>query len=333
VDLDVFVRAHRGEWDRLETLVSKASSPRSLSGSEVDELVGLYQRVATHLSVVQSATPDPVVVGRLSSLVARARTAVSGSRQPAWRDVVTFLRVDFPAVLYRTRWWWMAVGAAFLLVSFGWAAYVANNPDVQSNLVSAEQARQLVDHDFEDYYHQAAPKDFAAKVFTNNALVAAGSIASGFLIVPVYYMLYSNALNVGIVGGLMASEGATGKFFGLILPHGMLELTAVFVAAALGLKLGWTIIDPGRRTRAQGLAEEGRALVVGAVGLALVLLVSGLIEGFVTPSSLPTWARIVIGLLAEAAFLWVVFVPGRRAVQQGATGDLADAGDVLPSEG
>jgi uncharacterized membrane protein SpoIIM required for sporulation len=333
VDLDVFVRAHRGEWERLEQLVARAGSPRSLSGADVDELVSLYQRVATHLSVVQSATPDPLVVARLSSLVAKARTAVTGSRQTAWRDAAAFVRVDFPAVLYRTRWWWSGVAVAFVLVAFAWGAYVANDPTVQASLVSADEAQQLVNHDFGDYYHQAAPQDFAAKVFTNNALIAAASVASGFLVLPVLVMLWSNAANVGIVGGLMAANGATGKFFGLILPHGMLELTAVFVAAGLGLKLGWTIVDPGRRSRAEALAQEGRALVIGAVGLALMLLVSGLIEGFVTPSPLPTWARIAIGLLAEGGFLWVVFGPGRRAVQQGVTGDLDDAGDVLPSVG
>jgi len=63
-----------------------------------------------------------------------------------------------------------------------------------------------------------------------------------------------------------------------------------------------------------------------------VLLVSGLIEGFVTPSGLPTWARIGIGVLAEVLFLAWVFVPGRRAHRAGVTGDVsrAQAGDVLP---
>jgi hypothetical protein len=113
----------------------------------------------------------------------------------------------------------------------------------------------------------------------------------------------------------------------------MLELTAVFVACGLGLKLGWTVVDPGRRSRSQALAEEGRALVVGALGLALVLLVSGLIEAFVTPSGLPTWARIAIGALAELAFLAWVFVLGRRAHLAGVTGDLRSdlRGDEPPT--
>jgi hypothetical protein len=120
----------------------------------------------------------------------------------------------------------------------------------------------------------------------------------------------------------------------LILPHGILELTAVFVASGLGLKLGWTVIDPGGRARAAAMAEEGRALVVGALGLAVVLLTSGFIEGFVTPSGLPTWARIGIGVIAEALFLTWVFVYGRRAHKAGVTGDLRDdlRGAQLPTD-
>jgi uncharacterized membrane protein SpoIIM required for sporulation len=131
----------------------------------------------------------------------------------------------------------------------------------------------------------------------------------------------------------MAANDRTGLFFGLILPHGLLELTAVFVAFGLGLRLGWTVVDPGPRTRSRALAEEGRTLVAGAVGLALVLFLSGLIEGFVTPSGLPTWARVGIGVLAELLFLAWVFGPGRRAALAGETGDVQGdlRGDVLPS--
>ena len=69
-----------------------------------------------------------------------------------------------------------------------------------------------------------------------------------------------------------------------------------------------------------------------ALGLVLVLLVSGVIEGFVTPSGLPTWARITIGALAELAFLAYVFILGRRAARAGVTGDIgaAEAGDYAP---
>ncbi|MDT7539665.1 MAG: hypothetical protein QOI82_3250 [Actinomycetota bacterium] len=335
MDLDAYVAAHRGEWDRLEALVGRARSPRRLTGPEVDELVDLYQRTATHLSVIQSAGRDPALVGKLSSLVARARGAVAGGRQALWRDVARFLREDFPAVCYRTRWWWIGAAAAFLVVATAYGVFIAHSPEAQLAVAPPETVKHLVEHDFKDYYSSAPAQDFTSRVFTNNVYVAAQEILFGVLLgLPVIYVLYGNALNVGVAGGLMAANGRLGEFFGLILPHGILELTAVFVAAGLGLKLGWTVIDPGGRARASALSEEGRALVVGALGLAVMLLTSGFIEGFVTPSGLPTWVRIGIGVLAEALFLAWVFVLGRRAHNAGVTGDLRDdlRGDEAPTD-
>ena len=334
MDLDAYVAAHRAEWARLEALLGTASRPRRLTGAEVDELVDLYQRVATHLSVVQSIGRDPALVGRLSSLVARARGVVAGSRRASWGDVARFLRYDFAAICYRTRWWWLAATAAFLLVAFSYGTWIAGSPEAQLAVAPPEVVKQLVEEDFEGYYSSAPAQDFAARVFTNNAYVAAQAILFGVLLgLPVLYVLLSNALNVGVAGGLMAANDRTGLFFGLILPHGLLELTAVFVACGLGLKLGWTVVDPGPRTRTRALAEEGRALVMGALGIALVLLVSGIVEAFVTPSGLPTWARVGIGVVVEVLFLLYVFVLGRRAVRAGVTGDLVGdlRGDVRPA--
>ena len=335
MDLDVFVAAHRQEWARLEQLVRQARSPRSMSGADVDELVALYQRVATHLSVVQSAAADPSLVGRLSSLVARARGAVAGSRTPAWRDVARFLRRDLPAALYLTRRWWLGVTAAFVLVGFALGAWVESSPVVQARLAPEETVRQLVEQDFEAYYSSAPAEQFAGRVFTNNALIAAVMIALGPLLVPGPFLLWTNVENVAVAGGLMASRDRADLFFGLILPHGLLELTAVFIAAGVGMRLGWTMLVPGERTRSTALAEDGRSLVVVALGTTLLLAVSGVIEAYVTPSGLPTWGRITIGVVAELALLAWVFGPGRAAARAGVTGDLevAGRGDALPSSG
>jgi hypothetical protein len=91
------------------------------------------------------------------------------------------------------------------------------------------------------------------------------------------------------------------------------------------------VVSPGDRPRAQVLAEQGRAVVSVAVGLVVVLLVSGLIEALVTPSPLPTPVRIAIGVAAEAAFLGYVIHFGRRAVAAGESGDVDDAPDLLPT--
>jgi uncharacterized membrane protein SpoIIM required for sporulation len=214
----------------------------------------------------------------------------------------------------------------------GWR--VAGSRALQASLLPRSAAAKLVHHQFRHYYSAYDAQSFAAHVWLNNALVAGETIIFGVLLgIPVLLVLFGNAANVGIVGGLMVSYGRSGEFWGLILPHGILELSAVFLAAGVGLRLGWAIIDPGHRPRVRALAEEGRALVTVAVGLIFVLLTSGLIEAFVTPSPLPTWARIGIGVVAEAAFLGYVLVLGRRAVAAGEAGDILEAPDQLPVVG
>ncbi|MFF3613370.1 stage II sporulation protein M [Streptomyces sp. NPDC002580] len=323
MDLDVFVSAHRGEWDRLDALLRRR---RGLTGAETDELVTLYQRTATHLSLIQSSAPDPQLTGRLSQLVARARSVVTGTRRASWRDVTRFLTHGFPAAVYRSRHWWVptALVSTAIAALLGW--WIGTHPEVQASIAAPSQLRDLTrpGGEYETYYSSHPAASFAAHVWTNNAQAAAMCLVLGvFLGLPVLWILFQNMLNLGVGIGLMSSAGRLDTFLGLVLPHGLLELTAVFVAAGTGLRLGWTVIDPGPRSRRTALAEEGRAALGMAVGLALVLFVSGAIEGFVTPSGLPTWARISIGIAAELAFLLYVYVLGGRAARSGDTGDVA----------
>lgn len=325
MDVDAFVRVNAPTWDRLAVLTRK----RRLVGDEVTELVDLYQRTGTHLSMIRSAAPDPALVGRLTTLVAQARSRVAGSHPSMWREALTFFQVGFPAAVWRARRWWIGAAVGFVALAVAVGAWVAGDPQVQAALGTPEEIRQLVDEDFEAYYSSDAASAFAARVWTNNVWVSAlVLIAGALLVLPAVYVLAQNAVNVGMVGGLMVASGRGDVFFGLIAPHGLLELTAVFIAGGAGMRLGWQWIDPGPRPRSVALAQEGRAAVAIALGLVVVLLISGLIEAFVTPSGLPTWARIGIGVAALVAFLTYIAIYGSRAVRAGFTGDLTGPGSA-----
>ncbi|MFE0194099.1 stage II sporulation protein M [Streptomyces sp. NPDC058989] len=333
MDLDVFITAHRAEWDRLEALLHRK---RRLTGAEADELVVLYQRTTTHLSLLLSSAPDPALTSRLTSLVARARSTVTGARKASWRDAARFFTTVFPAAVYRLRHWWIptAILSTVVAALIGW--WIAAHPEVQAAIGAPEELRAMTrpGGQYETYYSSHPAASFAAQVWTNNAQAVALCLVLGaFLGLPVLWILLQNMLNLGIGIGLMSSAGRLDTFLGLILPHGLLELTAVFIAAGIGLRLGWTVIDPGPRTRRTALAEEGRAALGVAIGLAAVLFISGALEGFITPSGLPTWARIGIGAAVELAFLLYVYVLGGRAVRAGTTGDVdaTDRDATLPT--
>jgi uncharacterized membrane protein SpoIIM required for sporulation len=333
VDLDAYLTAHHAQWRRLEELATR----RRLTGAEADELLDLYQRVSTHLSVLRSASPDPSVVSYLSSLLARARVASGSARTSTWADLLGFFTRTFPAALYRTRGWWLSTMAVSVLVIALTAWWGVGNPQVWESRMTPDDIAAYVGTDFENYYSEFPGAEFGSLVWLNNARVAALCIVLGALGPLGFYLLLNvlaqNVIGVGVAAALMISYDRGALFFGLILPHGLLELTAVFVAAAVGLRLFWSWIEPGQRSRLDSFAAEGRTAIAIALGLVVVLFVSGGIEAFVTPSGLPTWARIGIGAFAELLFLAYVFIVGRAAARAGVTGDLLarDAGDVAPA--
>ena len=326
MDLDAFTKTHSSEWERLRALAKQ----RRLTGAEADDLTRLYQLVATHLSTVRSVAPDPAIISKLSGILSDARARLSGAHEPGWSDVKRFALISLPAALFRIRWWslWVIIISVTIAVVSGLTVF--NNPDALASLGTPAERELYVNEAFESYYDPGA--GFAGVVWTNNAWIAALCVALGISGIGPVYVLVNNAVSVGAIGGMMAHYDRLDIFFALITPHGLLELTAVFVAGAAGLKIFWTIIDPGPRPRARALAEEGRALFTVAIGLAGALAVSGLIEGFVTGSGMFWWLKILIGAIALAAFWAYIFYFGSRAVADGETGDLeADkAGAVAP---
>ncbi|MET4639047.1 stage II sporulation protein M [Mycetocola sp. 2940] len=318
MDLDAYSAAHREEWDRLDALASK----RSLSGAEADELIDRYQAGATQLSAIKTTAGSTVHGDRLSVSLSKARLRFTAAGSNVLSQLPRFFLLQLPAALYRLRWLTLAVALATMVVAGMWAVWVLGDPQVLANLGSDDELRQLAEEDFIDYYSDNPAASFAGQVWTNNAWIAAQCIAFGVTGVWVPYVVLQNAQNLGITAAVLFSFGHGDTFFLYIAPHGMLELTAIFVAAAGGLRIFWAWVSPGNRTRGQALAEDGRALFTVAIGLVLVLLVAGILEGFVTPQPWPWPVKIGIGAAALGAFLFYMLVVGRRAYRAGETGDL-----------
>lgn len=318
VDVDAFEAVHSPTWDRLDELTRR----RRLSGAEADELVSLYRQVAGHVSMVRTAAPQRTLIARLSRLVGRARASFSGARELSWADLARYAVISVPVAFYRVRWWTVWVGVAFVAVAAFSGLYLTVTPAAMAQLGSAGELRNYADEAFAAYYSDNPAPDFAAQVWTNNAWIAAQAVAGGITGIFTAAVLFINAVGVGQAGAIMATHGHLAEFFGLILPHGLMELTAIFVAGGAGLRLFWVALVPGPQSRARALAAAGRTTVNVVAGLVVVLLISGLVEGFVTPAAMPTAAKITIGALVLAAYWAYTIILGGRAARAGETGDL-----------
>jgi uncharacterized membrane protein SpoIIM required for sporulation len=329
VDIDRYIAINGPAWDRLAQLTARAQrSPGRLDAAQLDELVRLYQRVATHLSYARTYYRDPALTAKLSGLVARSGAVVYGTRPRTLRAVGRFFAVTFPGAVWNARQFVLVAALATLLPTAVFAIWLANSPVAVEAIAPAAVREAYVNHDFEQYYSSDPAAEFASSVFSNNVQVAFLAFAVGILLcVPTLLVLISNGASLGVALGLFTAVHQQPKFWGLVLPHGMLELTSVFIAGAAGLRLGWTLIDPGDRPRLTALAEEGRRAVVIVIGLILAFGVAGTIEGFVTGRPWPTPLRVGIGVLAEAAFLLYVVVLGRRAAARGLTGAIGEEDD------
>ncbi|MGH9111114.1 MAG: stage II sporulation protein M [Acidimicrobiales bacterium] len=326
MDIDRFISRNAPAWDRLDRLTRRAGRGlRGLGPAEVDELVNLYQRVSSHLAHARTAYRDPALTGRLTRLVTRANGVIYTSRARTLRAVADFFAWRFPAAVWQSGRFVAASAALFLLPALAVGTWFATS-DAALDATGPEALREAyLEEDFESYYSSEPATQFATEVTVNNIQVAFAAFAGGVLLcIPSALLLAFNGANVGGAGGLFADAGELGRFFGLILPHGLLELTAVVVAGAAGLRLGWAVIAPGDRSRSRALGDEGRRAGVIALGLVLAFAVAGTIEGFVTGRGVPTALRVGIGVAVELAFVAWIVVQGRAATARGVTGAMGE---------
>jgi uncharacterized membrane protein SpoIIM required for sporulation len=159
----------------------------------------------------------------------------------------------------------------------------------------------------------------ATLIFTNNIQVAFLAFAGGVLFgLGTVYVLVSNGLSLGAVLGAAQFYGVAPLLWSFISPHGYLELTCIVIAGAAGLMLGSALLRPGLQLRREALARAARRAVELVVGAAPVLVVAGLIEGFVSPSEIPMVVKILIGPLAGLALYALLLTVGR---QRGSSGE------------
>ena len=326
MDIDRFLAVHGPTWDRLAALTATARrGVRRMPAADLDELVRLYQRTSTHLSYARTNYRDPALAARLTGLVAAAGAVVYGTRPRSLRTFGHFFTTTFPAAVWHARRAVLVAAALLVLPGVATGVWLANSPAALEASAPAEVREAYVGSEFEDYYRSEQAAEFSAEVFTNNVRVAILCFAAGVLLcVVTAFLLVYNGANIGLAGGLFAAAGQAPRFFGLILPHGLLELSAIAIAAAAGLRLGWAIVAPGDRARKDALADEGRRSVVIVLGLVAAFLVAGLIEGFVTGQPWPTALRVGLGAVVWAAFVLYVVVQGRAAAALGRTGLLGE---------
>jgi uncharacterized membrane protein SpoIIM required for sporulation len=312
-----FIDERKNNWQRLEDLLSmlEISSLRGLSRAEVREFGELYRRAATDLAIARAETRDPKLINYLNSLVIRAHGKIYRAEASGASIVWQFFARDFPRS-FRRRWRYIALSFG-LFTFFGAASFLLCYFDPtfadEIGLTGYDTAVQT-NHQWWRSLNDANQIG-SSEILTNNILVSLKAFAYGaFFGIGTIYVLIANGL---LIGGVLGVCYRVNPAFGnelvtFMVGHGVVELSCIFIAAGAGLLIGYSLINPGDQTRAAALKKNGLEAVRLAIGCAVLLVLAGIIEGFLSPSNLPAGIKFGTGILTGVAMYAYLLLAGRE---------------------
>src|SRR6266511_2674362 len=278
---DRFIEKHKTAWQRLEDLLTllDGSSLRRLHREEVRELGRIYRRTASDLAIARAESRDPRLINYLNSLVIRAHGRIYQADPQGGSRIKQFFARDFPQTFRRT---WRYT--AFSVIGFLGTKY---DPEF-SELVGVPPAfRELYIenkvHWWEDL--NEANQVGASWIMTNNVRVTIYTFALGTLfgIGTLYSLGFNGAVNAAVLA-LTYRAGYGTELLTFMVGHGVIELSCIFIAGGAGLLIGSALITPGDLSRADALKSRGKDAIVLMMGVALLLVLAGIIEGFISPA-------------------------------------------------
>jgi uncharacterized membrane protein SpoIIM required for sporulation len=311
-----FRAAHEADWRRLSDIVARAEqkSVKALADEELLALPLLYRQLLSSLSVAREASLDRALVTWLDQLAARSFLLIYGVRTGLGVRLRSFFARDLPRSV-RAIWREVAVAALLLAVgtACGWYL-VAQDPGWYQKLMPADLAggRNFSSSKAELEAALGGSDNmlmiFSAMLFTHNSRVAIMCFALGFLLgLPTIGLLVMQGVSTGALFALYASHGLTLQLFGWIMIHGSTEILAILLAGGAGLRIGLAALFPGELTRMDSLRAAGRIGGTAMVGVVLMLLIAGFIEGVGRQTITGLGPRLAIGggMLALWAFYFL----------------------------
>ena len=313
--LDALLTDARPRWDELSGLVRRARGrPERLGGDGVLRLGGLYRAASADLALLRGRLPGDPLLGELETLVGQARHLVyeGPQRSRAGAFVAFFSRGYWRLV--RQDGWALGLAVAMTVVPavLGWL-WAQADPGRAASFAPGvfDGVTQPRPHGADLGLPVSQAGALASSIFTHNITVAflalAGGMTGGLL---TGYLLLTNGLMLGVVGGLAEGTGNSSIFVQLIVPHGLLELSAITVASAAGFRLAAAFIVPGALSRTDALAGRAPDIVKLAVGTALWLVPAGLVEGLFTPAGFGVGASVAMGTGLFAVYWGLIVLRG-----------------------
>jgi uncharacterized membrane protein SpoIIM required for sporulation len=328
---DRFINERKNVWQRLEELLHLLDKMtlRKLHREEVRELGRIYRRTASDLAIARAESRDPRLVNYLNSLVIRAHGRIYRADAQGGRRIRDFFARDFPQAFRRT-WRYTAVSfAVFVLFSLIAFFGTRHDPDFSEFAGIPPGFREVVISNRTHWWERLneANQIGSSQIFTNNIRVTFYAFALGaiFGLGTIYIMAFNGAMFGAILALTYRAGFGNDLLFGFVISHGVIELSCIFIAGGAGLLIGSSLLMPGDLSRADALKSRGLEAVRLIVGCVPLLVIAGIIEGFISPQPIPAAIKIAIGVITGITLYSYLMLAGHDAVEAGNQSGFRDA--------
>jgi uncharacterized membrane protein SpoIIM required for sporulation len=316
--IDKFIDERKTVWQRLEELLQLLDrmTLRKLHREEVKELGRIYRRTASDLAIARAESRDPRLVNYLNSLVIRAHGRIYRADAQGGKRIGRFFTHDFPQTFRRT-WRYTATAFAVFAIFTAIAFFgTRNDPEFSQFAGISPYFREVVINHRTHWWERLneANQIGSTAIFTNNIRVTFYAFALGAIFgLGTLYVLASNGASFGAIIALTYRAGfGNDLLLGFVISHGVIELTCIFIAGGAGLLIGTALLMPGNLSRADALKSRGLDAVLLIIGCIPLLVVAGIIEGFISPQPIPSAIKIGIGVITGITLYAYLLLAGRE---------------------
>lgn len=305
-----WVEKRKPHWDRLEQLVGQTGSEgiRSLTRRELRDLGLLYRQTAADLSTMRGDPSSQHFARYLNQLLSRAHNIIYAGRKSSALDLFRFYSETYPRVFHETLPFTVLAVAIFAIGALAGLLLSATHPEFMHSILGPSMVETIERREMWTHSVVAVKPLASSSIMTNNLSVAFITFASGITAgLGTVYLLAFNGLMLGVIGYACWAAGMSLKLWSFVAPHGVLELPAIFIAGGAGLRVAHGLLFPGYLSRRDSVGSAGVEAVRLLVGTIPMLIIAGIIEGFVSPTSIPAGvkfatASVVFSLLAIYLF-------------------------------
>jgi uncharacterized membrane protein SpoIIM required for sporulation len=296
-------------WNRLEQLLEQGDRRglKSLRRAELQELGLLYRQIAADLAAIQEDRSSLHYARYLNQLLARTHNTIYSGRKGSRVEILGFFTRTYPQVFRRNLLFVAGATVLFVLGSLVGILLTLQDPDFELKVLGPHMVETIEKHQMWTHSIVSIKPIASSSIMTNNLSVAFTTFALGITAgVGTVYMMFLNGLLMGVIATACASAGMSRSLWSFVAPHGALELPAIFIAGGAGLRIAFGLLFPGSLPRRQSLARAGSEAAALVLGTIPMLVVAGVIEGFVSPTELAVPLKFALsGALLVLLFIYL----------------------------